>query len=228
MKIDDLLDLLESNQIENRFDKLIVERIIEAERDLKVPINDLNEFINFLEREVGSELIKENLELLLEKYCKNGFVNSAWNSESVSYLIDIFDWTGYSNLKLVFENLTNRLNSIQLRPKVKIFENKGFPIIKMYKDYFEIKAIDYWDFRTFKYEELKEIELVNPKDKWWNQLDIATSWAGLVFSGNDPVKLKVIKKNNGEWEYQASSKFSFEFREVIMEINKRIKNSILQ
>ena len=31
------------------------------------------------------------------------------------------------------------------------FKEKGFPIIKVYKNYFEIKAIYYWEYRQFNF-----------------------------------------------------------------------------
>ena len=40
---------------------------------------------------------------------------------------------------------------------IKIFEERGYPIIKIYENYFEIKAIDYWEFRKFEYSNLKEM-----------------------------------------------------------------------
>jgi hypothetical protein len=226
MKIDDLFDLLDNNQIESKFDKLITERIIEAERDWIISITDLREFITILEKEIGNETTKENLELLLKNYYKKGVLNNAWKVESISYLLDIFEWTGYSNLKLVFENLSNRLNSVQKTPKIEIFESKGFPTIKLYENYFEIKAIDYSKFGKFEYSELKELKLVNPKNKWWYKLYVSTSMPGRIFSKDDPIKLKVIKQNNGDWEYQTSNKYNLEFRKIIKEINARIKNTI--
>ena len=36
-----------------------------------------------------------------------------------------------------------------------VFEEKGYPIIKVYDDYFEIKAIDYWEFRKFDFSNLR-------------------------------------------------------------------------
>lgn len=48
-----------------------------------------------------------------------------------------------------------------------VFEAKGYPIIKVYKDYFEIKAIDYWEFRTFNYSEVKSIEIIDSRKKWY-------------------------------------------------------------
>jgi len=226
MKIDDLFDLLDNNKIENKFDKLIAERIIEAERDWKDPINDLEEFISLLEKEIGSETTKKNLEILLKKYNKNVLTNSSWNSESICYLIDIFEWTGYSNLKLAFENLSNRLKLISKIPEIEIYENKGFPTIKLYENSFEIKAIDYWEFRNFKYSELKELIIVKPKDNWWYRFYAVTSLAGQIFSKDDPNKLKVINKNNGDWEYQTSNEHNLEFRKIVTKINNRIKNTI--
>ena len=40
-----------------------------------------------------------------------------------------------------------------------VFEAKGYPIIKVYNDYFEIKAIDYWEFRKFEFNYVKKNEL---------------------------------------------------------------------
>ena len=51
-----------------------------------------------------------------------------------------------------------------------VFEAKGYPIIKVYTDYFEIKAIDYWEFRTFNFSEVKSIEIIDTRKKWYFQL----------------------------------------------------------
>ena len=45
-----------------------------------------------------------------------------------------------------------------------VFEAKGYPIIKVYNDYFEIKAIDYWEFRKFEFNYVKKIELYKPSE----------------------------------------------------------------
>lgn len=55
MTFDKLFDALENNQIETKTDRLIVEKILEAERDWIVPISDLNDFISLLEKEIGDK-----------------------------------------------------------------------------------------------------------------------------------------------------------------------------
>ena len=111
------------------------------------------------------------------------------------------------------------MSSIQKTPEAEIFEKNGFPTIKLYENYFAIKATDYSKFKRFEYSELKELKIVDPKNKWWYKLYISMSMAGRIFSKNDPIKLKVIKSNNGDWEYQASNKYNPEFRKIILEIN---------
>ena len=221
MEIDYLFDLIEENKIEDKFDKLIVEKILEAERDWIHPIDDLSDFISQLEEEIGGDTTKENLDKLLKKYSKNGFKNSAWNSESISYLLEIFNWTGYGSLKFVFENLTQKLNTIEKVTKVETFKKKGFPILNLYDTYFEIKAIDHWEFRRFNYSEIKEVTLVNPNSGMWALLYLSMNWYTRILSKNDPFKLIVLKKNGGDWEYQVSNNQSSEFSRILKKINNR-------
>jgi len=104
-----------------------------------------------------------------------------------------------------------------------IFKEKGFPIIKVYESYFEIKAIDFWDFRKFEYSDLKELKIVNPLNNWWYRLYVYTSWAGIMYAHTDPITLKVVKNNGGSWDYKFPNKEQDEFRKIILEINERIK-----
>ena len=106
---------------------------------------------------------------------------------------------------------------------IKIFEEKGYPIIKIYEGYFEIKAIDFWEFRKFEYSNLKELKIVNPFNNWWYRLYVKTSWAGIMFAQTDPITLKVIKPNGGSWDYNFPNTNNEEFQNIIVEINKRIK-----
>lgn len=104
-----LLEVLESNQINKSSDRAIIERILEAERDWVVPINNLNEFISLLKEEIGDIPTKSNLANLLKKYEKNGFQNSAWNAESICALLEIFELKNSDNLITVFEELKNNI-----------------------------------------------------------------------------------------------------------------------
>lgn len=102
------------------------------------------------------------------------------------------------------------------------FNEKGYPIIKIFENHFEIKAIDFWKFRSFNYNELKEVKVIDFKEKWWYRLYISTSLSAMFFSENDPIKLKVVKLNKGDWEYKSSCKYNLEFNQVINFINRKI------
>ena len=95
MKIVDLLNLLEFNQIENRLDKLISKKIIDAKNHWNIPINSLSQFILLLESETKNSTSKKSLENLLQK---NGKAIPYPNSDSIQYLLEIFNYTGFSNL----------------------------------------------------------------------------------------------------------------------------------
>jgi len=105
-----------------------------------------------------------------------------------------------------------------------IFEQKGFPSIKVFDKHFEIKAIDYWEFRAFNYSDIKEITHYNPNDKWWNKFYISTSFIAQIFSKNDPWILKVIKINGGDWTYKTSHKPNSDFEKIINRIKIKLRN----
>jgi len=112
MTFDNLFDALENNQIESKTDRLIVEKVLEAERDWAVPVSTLNDFLELLEKEIGERATKDNLSKLQDRYQINGFKNSAWNAESVYSLQEIFDLTDLDDLNSVFTELSKRINKI--------------------------------------------------------------------------------------------------------------------
>ena len=75
-----------------------------------------------------------------------------------------------------------------------LLQEKGYPIIKLYEDRFEIKAIDYWNFRTFRYIDIQEIKHYDPNDNWWTKLYMLISFTAQIFSKNDPWILKIMYK----------------------------------
>ena len=102
-----------------------------------------------------------------------------------------------------------------MKNEVLIFDEKGYPIIKVYDNHFEIKAIDYWDFRTFKFTDIKDLKHFDPNNNWWTKLYMLTSLIAQIFSKNDPWVLKIINKNGGDWTYKTSHKKNSEFNQVI-------------
>jgi len=100
------------------------------------------------------------------------------------------------------------------------FKKPGFPIIRLNEDYFEVKAIDYWDFRSFRYDEVVKI-------KFYKESDSSRLWLlQAIFPALNPHILKFYKKNGGDWEYQSSHEEDKEFLAILTEIEKRCKLKI--
>jgi hypothetical protein len=109
LTIEELFDLVENNKIENKADKKIAEIILDAESDWIISILSLNDFLVVLEKEIDGNTTKPNLEKLLKKYNQN-ISRFAWETASVSYLLEIFELTNEKDLKTIFYNLTERIN----------------------------------------------------------------------------------------------------------------------
>lgn len=161
MTLEKLDNLLENDLIKNRKDKLIALKIIEAERDWPKSILKLGAFIENLEIKIDGKTSQENLKNYLNKNKTKTSNHSAWINESIHTLLEIFDLSGFGSLDKIFSDLSTRLNEITTFIKPIVFEKKGYPIIKIQADQFEIKAIDYWEFRRFSFSEIKEIKLVD-------------------------------------------------------------------
>jgi hypothetical protein len=110
LTFDKLFDLVEENLFENKTDKKIVEKILEAENDWgdwKTSVNNLNEFILVLEKEINGITTQSNLEKLLNRYNRN-LSKYAWEAESLCSLLEIFKLTEESELRIVFLNIANK------------------------------------------------------------------------------------------------------------------------
>ncbi|MFC4739378.1 hypothetical protein ACFO3U_05170 [Flavobacterium ponti] len=103
-----------------------------------------------------------------------------------------------------------------------VFDVKGYPIMKVYDDYFEIKAIDYWEFRRFNFVDVKSVEILNPNQNWLYKLYVITSLIAQIFSKDEPNTLKINLKNYGDWKYTISNKRNLEFDRIIKLIRQRI------
>ena len=97
------------------------------------------------------------------------------------------------------------------------FNKKGFPIIKLRDDYFEIKAIDFWKFKTFKYSEILEIDYYQTNQKYW-YLNILQVFS---YSRFESYKLKIFKKNGAVWTYNTAKLHDNEFDDFIKKIKDR-------
>ena len=219
MQIDDLYTLLDDGKITLKSDRLIVESILNAHRDWDFETESINEFLEALETELNGEISEKNIKQKLKQYNKNP--SNSWQSESLCYLIEIFNITGYSNLRLLFDNLKTRLEVDSKKETTFEFRQKGYPTIRIHDTYFEIKAIDFSTFRSFNFNEIKEVKLIDYKKSWWYKL----IYSPLIraASKNDPINIKVTKRNGGDWKYLTSCKQNIDLQKVIIEINSRIK-----
>ena len=108
LNFDKLFDLIEESHFKNKNDRKIAEKILEAESnwgDWKTSVKNLNEFIIVLEKEVGGTVKKTSLKKLLKRYNRN-ISQYAWEAESVCYLLDIFKLTKETELRNIFNKLT--------------------------------------------------------------------------------------------------------------------------
>ena len=106
-----------------------------------------------------------------------------------------------------------------------VFSQSGYPAINIYRDYFEIKEVNFTQFRKFHFSEIQKIKHYNPNNNFWMQLYIMTSLSGRLFSAYDPWKLKIYKKNGGQWNYKTNPRKSQKFDLIIEEIRNRIKET---
>lgn len=95
------------------------------------------------------------------------------------------------------------------------FYMEGFPIINRNGDYFEVKAIDYWEPRRFYFTEIKSIVYYKGGGNWplW-------PFVNLLQNKFEPYKLKIAKKNGGDWTYDAPPKFDKDFSDFVKELDK--------
>ena len=110
LTFDELHDLIEENRIEKETDKRIAEKILEAERDWRISFETVNEFISVLEKAVNGTVTKSSLNKLLKRY-KQNILQNAWEMESVSYLLDIFELTNETELRKILINLTEKVKT---------------------------------------------------------------------------------------------------------------------
>lgn len=93
---------------------------------------------------------------------------------------------------------------------------KGFPTVLLKEDEFQIKAIDFWEFRTFKYSEVTKIEYSKRLDNYF----LGGAFY-LIALDHAPVKLKIYKTNGADWTYDCSKTEHPEFNEILKEIGLR-------
>tara|TARA_R110001606_G_scaffold221789_3_gene369634 strand:- start:537 stop:1232 length:696 start_codon:yes stop_codon:yes gene_type:complete len=223
ISFDDLFELLENNLISDSIDKKITEKILDAETDWNVNLYDLKDFIDSLKKEINNDLTKKNIKSQINFYLKDGFKNSAWNVESLETLIEIFDYSGYSDLEKIFNGLSDKLVPLLKNKESFLVNVKGFPIIKILDDKFQIKGISDINFKTFNYTDIKSIRHYNPNnDSFFMKMYSSISLAGRIFSKDDNWILKINLRNGGDWKYKISHLHNDKFSKALRLIKNKL------
>lgn len=89
------------------------------------------------------------------------------------------------------------------------FKKKGFPIIRIYEDHFDVKALDYWEFRSFRFDEVVNIQYRD------NTSAFTFSLLGYYLSQMDPYSLIIYKSNGGDWKYECPGQDDAEFHSIL-------------
>ena len=105
MTFDDLHDLIEDfeKEIPSKT-KIAVEKIIQAEADWRTEVKTLEDFIHIIENVTNGVSSKENLSNQLRKFEMNA-ANNAWEAESFTSLMEVFEYDQTKTLKEIFEDV---------------------------------------------------------------------------------------------------------------------------
>jgi hypothetical protein len=92
---------------------------------------------------------------------------------------------------------------------VEEFKKKGLPIVRIKEKSFELKAIDYWEFRTFEYDSITRINYSQNIDKWaGGGLTLLRIWL-------DPYEVTIYLKDGESWKYTTKGKYDKDFAKLI-------------
>ena len=116
-----------------------------------------------------------------------------------------------------------------MKEPINQFKQKSFPELKVYADYFEVKARDHWEFRTFKFSEVQKIRYYDPNNNWWTRIALLFSRHYMQFyTQKKYYYLKIYKNTGGYWNYITPEFVSLELISALRAIEKRSENIILE
>ncbi|WP_111879303.1 hypothetical protein [Aequorivita sp. CIP111184] len=109
------------------------------------------------------------------------------------------------------------------------FKQKGFPDLRIYADYFEVKARDHWEFRTFRFSEVQKIRYYDPNNNWWTPIAMVFSRPYMSFYAQKKYYyLRIYKNSGGYWNYITPEFVSLDLITALREVKKRSGNITLQ
>ncbi len=130
-------------------------------------------------------------------------------------------------IRVISPARVNNLTIVVLKEPIIQFKQKGFPELKVYADYFEVKARDHWEFRTFKFSEVHKIRYYDPNNNWWTRIALLFTNLSRFYIRKKYYYLRIYKNSGGYWNYITPEFVSLDLITALREIKKRSENSIL-
>ena len=101
------------------------------------------------------------------------------------------------------------------------FKAKEYHEIIVEETHFKIKTIDYWEFKSFNFDEVLLVALIKPQKRWYYQLYFIFSPMARIFANEEPLLLRITKKNGGVWDYQYKNEYSADFRAIVKKLVRK-------
>jgi hypothetical protein len=107
------------------------------------------------------------------------------------------------------------------------FEAEGHPTIVVFEDMISIKAIDYSNFRDFKWSEIKSIKFHRPYENSLLGLlyEIHSFWR--KYRAEDNYVLKIKLKDGEHWADDTTPKYDSAFIDLVEKLQSNRKSSAI-
>lgn len=110
------------------------------------------------------------------------------------------------------------------------YDKSDSPKIQLYDNSFLIKGIDNLSFRSFDFNDVKEVRYYDPNNNWWTKiyLILATLRNPIYLKAEKYRFLKIYKTNGGTWNYVMPYKVDLEFINILKLIEKTANKNLLK
>jgi hypothetical protein len=103
--------------------------------------------------------------------------------------------------------------------KICEFNEKGFPIVQLFEDYFCVKDLNYSEFRTFYFDQVSKVSYQD-----FSNSTFPINWGYLFFYLFSKHNLTIDLNNGGAWSYDAPIRYNKKFSFYINQLNRKIQN----
>ena len=217
MNVTDLKSLIIHHQIKDDKRLKIVKDLILIYNTWPVTIHTFNELELSAESLIKTKLSKTNI---IDFIKHTDDTNSL--KKPLIIIQDLLDETGFNSWNLYWDNLKANLLEDQKNTPLIIREEKGYPIIHITPDYFEIKPLDDKNFKRYDLKNIKKVSISIRTNG--NPLFQIRGHLKRTLENLEPSDFIVHIDDNRKWEYDIPHSPSKYFRETVLMINEAIYN----